>query len=834
MSTSLVKPEVQAFIGPVDPPFVATPAQDIIEYSYGFEDYAATTTAAQQVYSQTFESFATSASNPDGWTTSIVTTGTAPNATKIALHQFSVTAPLARTFTGLTAGRSYTLSFRAYSPASLTLTVTTPAGASAGMTLSASTWTTFTHTFTATAASQAISLGKSVGQNVSYDDITLTRDAYTTVTNNGRDGFSSGTVQSTTKRSGNYALSANGPAKAFTGLVIGHQYTLRGWAYFSGTNQWVQLGVPVTAVSTAQSFSLPSANTIWDDVELVHHVPAETLPYAPLPISEGRVTLDENHAPYGLASVDVPLSDLGILERIDPREGQRVTLAAYDSATDPGTTPPRVFDLGLRGRTVDHKTGRVSLELATDEALLMDKRRLAATADGSPRAFETSLRGICNWALGLIGANLLAGTADADVTAAWDATNLQTNPTAGTDLSGWTGAGGALARGTGGILPTPTIASFVRVTMNAGEARGPYFEGGDAAAILNGTMNVGIREKQLYRVSAWVRTSASKSIRLSVQQRNAAGALAGTNLNGPAFTTTANTWHRLTFVFQAYPGALRVGVYAYLASGTYAAGQTVDITGVTITEGTLEVPHFDGGTNGGSDSRYVYTWNGTPQLSTSERRALVPRPPELFDWKPGQSLHEFLEPLTESVGLRLFCDEQRVWRLIDPAEYEVPGYIVVQSKFNATEGTDTISRNTEDWATGVLVTYRWVDAEGTQREAFDFAGTDDLVMRVERESEYPGPGAAAYILNSLTGRGRVQDVTALVDFRATPTNDVSIDLPGTVKQTGKVRRVVFGLKTGLMEVGTRGLIDTLPGSWAAWNPTQTWSAVNPTLKWKDA
>lgn len=307
--------------------------------------------------------------------------------------------------------------------------------------------------------------------------------------------------------------------------------------------------------------------------------------------------------------MEVPLTDLGFLEQIDPRDNQRVQINAGEMIGQTG----RVFDLGLRGRTVDHKTGKVTLDLASDEALLFDKRRLAATVDNAPRTFEASLRGVCNWALGKIGAFLLSGTADADVTATWDATNLQTNPSAGANLDGWTATGGTTSRITGITIPGTSITTAVRSTMGAGQPGGLYFNGGDDSTVAGGVYNVRLSGKQLYRVSAWVRTSVSKTIRLSVQQRNSSNTQSGANLNGPDFTTTANTWHRLTYVFQAYPETVRMGVYCYLTSGTWSAGQTIDMTGVMVTEGTTDTPSFDGSTTIRTDL-YTYTWSGTPRV----------------------------------------------------------------------------------------------------------------------------------------------------------------------------------------------------------------------------
>lgn len=856
MTTSLVKPEVTAGLGPVSPPYIVEPARDELVYSYGFEDYQQIEHPSQVVYSQGF------VTNADGWAGGANSTvGYQADRQLIAVFGTAATPNGAkqarRTLTGLVVGRAYTFTANVSDPWSEAKTYfpgggrigVEGVGYSAYKVPAGPTKLAVTYTFVATATSHVLLLEHTVAAAASssfgwigWDDVTVTANAYTEIVNNGLDSWVSGGFVAVSRGAGIdgsdamvvFSDGATEISRAFSGLIVGQQYTLLGWVRTIEGGSYLLSFRSFTAAATSQAFSLPSPSiegaTYWDNMRLVRRIPAVTSPFAPMPISGGRITLDENHAPYALGEVEVPLNDLTLLERIDPRSTQRVALMATEAVTG----AERYFDLGLRGRTVDHKTGRVTLELASDEALLLDKRRLASTVDSTARTFESSVRAVCRWALGKIGATLLAGTTDADVTAAWDAVNLQTNPTAGADLSGWLASGGTASRLATGAFPTGTgIASAVRVTMNAGSTGGAYFNGGDDAAIAGGTLNVPVREKQLYRVSAYVRTSVSKTLRLSVQQRNAANALVGSNLNGPAFTTTANTWHRLSFVFQAHPGAIRAGLYCYLSSGTYSAGQTFDITGVVFTEGTVDTTYFDGGTVV-TPARYAYQWNGTPHLSSSNRRAFVPRPPELFDWKPGQNLHDFLEPLLEASGLRLFCDETRDWRLIDPNTYEVPGYAVVQSGHNATEGEDSISRNTDEWATGVVVRFRWVDADGIQREMFDVAGTDDKVLMVDRESEYPGPGAAAYILNSLTGRGRTQDVVALVDLSVAPGQDVSIDLPGTVKQTGKVRSVTFGLSDGLMELGTRGLTDTLPGSWAAWNPTQTWAAVAPTLKWKDA
>lgn len=657
--------------------------------------------------------------------------------------------------------------------------------------------------------------------------------------------------------------------RTVTGLIAGRFYRLRGWvgthatpAAVSGARigvlgigygtaltapqtittgaqaNWKEVTFTFTATSTTHTIvlehqSVSGTNTAtsavyWDDVSL------ELLPLyqfeADLTITQGKIALDENYSPYVTGRVTVPMTSEEVLEQIDPRNNQRVTVTATEAVS--GIS--RTYDLQLRSRAADHKAQTIDLELASDELMLHDRVNVSTSVDNSPRQYESSLRAICTWGLGKIGALLSPGSDNADLTATWNATNLQTNPSAGANLDGWTATGGTTSRITGTSVPGTSITTAVRGIMGAGQPGGLYFNGGDDSSIAGGVYNVRLSGKQLYRVSAWVRTSVSKTIRLSVQQRNSGNTPSGANLNGPDFTTTANTWHRLTYVFQAYPDTVRMGVYCYLTSGTWSASQTIDVTGVTVTEGTADTPSFDGNTTIRTDL-YSYTWSGTPHLSTSERTAFFLRPPELFGWKPGQSLFDFLQPLINASGLRLFCDENRVWRLVDPTEYEVPGYVVAQAKHNATEGEDLITRNEDTWADAVVVIYSWTGEGGESKTAYDVAGdpTGKAVVR-ELDREYPGPGAAQHILNSLQGRGRTQTVTVLGQYGAAPGMDATISLPGTYTQTGKVRRVTFDLSSGLMDVETRGLTDALPGSWAEWDPSETWTEVTPTLKWKDA
>ncbi|WP_341941726.1 carbohydrate binding domain-containing protein [Microbacterium sp. LWH10-1.2] len=600
-----------------------------------------------------------------------------------------------------------------------------------------------------------------------------------------------------------WVFSPFGPKSA--GITVGAQAATMGIA----GDDWTLMTTVFTATSTTGSFTLKGTSTgdtflYFDDVRVVHRVPAVTTLTPTLKLSDGDLALDSGRYPYAQASVEVPLTDEELLEQI--KTGQRVTLNATS-----GDVLGIAANLTLRKRTVSHDAKTIRLDLASDEALLEAWADIAD--DSTPRTHEANLRNLTNYILNkaIPGASLQAGTANADLTATWDAENLQTNPSAGANLDGWTVSGGTTSRLTGMSVPSTSITTAVRGTMTAGATGGLYFSGGDDSGVSGGVYNVRLSGKQLYRVSAWVRTSVPKTIRLSVQQRNTGNTQSGTNLNGPDFTTTANTWHRLSFVFQAYPDTVRAGVYCYLSSGTWSASQTMDITGVMITEGTTDTPSFDGSTTIRTDL-YAYTWDGTPHLSTSKRTALVERSPELFTWRAGENAWKFLEPLTAAAGFRLFCDEQRRWWLIDPVDYSVPGRFSARPD-NTVQGTDTIDADDDESGyDGVVATFRWTDADGLTQVAKDAAGIKGKVKPLEFTTPYPGPGVAAAHLAKIQGLGRVQDVTTRTDYTVRPGQEIQIDLPGTYPQLGTLARVKWELTTGLQTLGSARLRETPPGA----------------------
>lgn len=183
----------------------------------------------------------------------------------------------------------------------------------------------------------------------------------------------------------------------------------------------------------------------------------------------------------------------------------------------------------------------------------------------------------------------------------------------------------------------------------------------------------------------------------------------------------------------------------------------------------------------------------------------------MFTWRAGQNAWDFLEPLTASAGLRLFCDEQRRWHLINPAQYAVPGRFSARPD-NTVEGTDTMDeRDEETGITGVVVRFEWTDAAGVDRTRDDFAGVAGKVKLLEYNRPYLRGVAAAH-LKKVQGQNRTQDVTCAIDLSTRPGQEVQIDLPSTEPQLGTLTKVNFELTTGLMSLQSAGLKETPVGA----------------------
>lgn len=842
----------------VDEPVLVTPGYDVATvYSYGFEDFSKTDYPSTQVYFQNFET-----NTLDGW--ALLSTGKLTNtlwggsplsqgqrSLTVGGNSVNTTPAFQRAFTGLTVGRSYTVSALATALApsgsvSTNATATLVGGATSGtFVLSNTATTTVSLTFTATATSHTLRFttwlgNSSTGDMATWDNITLTANAYTVINNNGLGGWGGSgaagvNITPSNPRTGAYGLhtTVNTGAKILsytkTGLTVGAWYRFEVWVRgLANTTFALEAGAattPATVPAAANTYELRTlkfqasatsqlisvkinqaslGDSVIDDARLVRFVPEVTTLTPELDISEGDVTLDAGRYPYVEAHVTVPLDDEELLEQIET--GARVVINATE-----GTTSTQL-DLTLRSRKVSHDGKTIELDLASDEALMYGWADVVD--DKTPRTYEADLRALCNYVLNKVspGAALQSGTANADLTARWDATNAILNPNA-VNTTGYAQAGNltlshsatanAGSEGTTGYLIGTSAAAgqaFISAPQTVNTRKGDMWtfsnymhKGNGIAATLNGILRV-------YEMDA--ANNVLRQIESTPKPLPASGG------------AVPYTWERysLTFVVEN-PNTTKLAMYgSFIAT---AAGQAVGMDGFMLTEGPLLLPFFSGST---APAGYVTNWTGqsgpVANNSVSERKPAdgIERMPDLFTWKAGQTAWDFLEPLVASAGLKLYADEQRRFWLIDPANYSVPGRFSARPD-NTVQGTDVIDVEDEDsGVTGVVVNYTWTDADGITHEETDAAGVAGKVKVLRIEREFPRAGIAAAHLSKIQGQGRVQDVTTRTDYTVRPWQEVQIDLPGTFAQLGTLTRVQWELSTGLMSLGSAGLRETPPGS----------------------
>lgn len=218
------------------------------------------------------------------------------------------------------------------------------------------------------------------------------------------------------------------------------------------------------------------------------------------------------------------------------------------------------------------------------------------------------------------------------------------------------------------------------------------------------------------------------------------------------------------------------------------------------------------------------TEDGTVQIDATE-------------WEPGVTAWEYLAPLVQSVGLRLWCDELRRWRLTVPL-YDRAVQLLSLTGADLLDADDTTSRDRGSWYDAVVIRYEWRDTVGDARVAYDTASADGwsrVYTRTVRRP-YPGPGAARTILLQLQARRRVLGLQAASTYTAEPGGPVRVSLPGLLEQNGRVSGVEWSFSTrgaehGTMRLATRDLLETPPESWAAADPAATWANSPPSTTW---
>jgi hypothetical protein len=173
-------------------------------------------------------------------------------------------------------------------------------------------------------------------------------------------------------------------------------------------------------------------------------------------------------------------------------------------------------------------------------------------------------------------------------------------------------------------------------------------------------------------------------------------------------------------------------------------------------------------------------------------------------WPPGQTAWDYLQPLIKNVGLRLYCDEQRMWHLNTDTTI-LDGLVELFSVGTIKTTSEVIDRNAGEWFDAVVIKYTYVNDLGATVTAYDTANVEKFkkVKLIEYQSAYPGPGAAQRILNRAIARGRQQDVNAVSNYAVSPTTACTIYITGYPTLNNYIQAVTWNFPSDEMTIKTR-------------------------------
>lgn len=515
-------------------------------------------------------------------------------------------------------------------------------------------------------------------------------------------------------------------------------------------------------------------------------------------IADGNLTLDVAAVPYATATVELDLAQLtqAQIDWLDPTTGARpvITLdTTYPVVAD------RVLDMGLRERRVDAAGRRITLRLASDEALLMD---YAPLADNDSTVFyQSSARDLTEYVMSvaLPGSPTLGGTGDADLTPFWELTNFIPNPSVVGTTFGYAASNNTSAvdysTAVGGAGGT---SSAVRWTASA--------TADSRLSAGNYTATEGI----YYTASCYVRSATTaRSMRMLMIFKDASGANIATRYGSTVTDTTTDWSTRISITTKAPQGTASVSVGVAAVTSTNPQFHYADLFMFheTMLPSTVQ-DYFDGTI---APTGYTTAWEDGSSTSQSNRIPDVDRPMEALIWQAGQTAWDFLMPLLASVNLVLWCTDGGDWFLDEPAD-RASGVTFTANGDTAGAGDEAISIDDRDSnVDGVVVRYVWIEQRtGNTRRKTETAGTAGNVVVIDLAHAYPGPGTAAAVLARQSGTGKSQSADVILDYTAQTGYVLQYVLPGYGTGTGTLGQITsidFNMRGPFMRLVAAGVVD---------------------------
>jgi hypothetical protein len=565
---------------------------------------------------------------------------------------------------------------------------------------------------------------------------------------------------------------------------------------------------------------------------IVNRDTTDSSAFVKLNMADGTLTIDDGWAPRIQASIVINRPSLAVQAQLDPTlpySRVRFVLQAARGAA------VRRIDLKITARQIDAEAGTIGLNLQSDECLLQDFGLVASAPDKTYWANQDNVRSILynvmNRALGPGMFSLSYETFSNPSFRTYSAVeNMIPNGSFDNNtVTPWTVANATLTASTG-----YKVSGAYSMLVN------PNTTSNDSYA----EVPIQVTPGKTYTVTAYAGVSGAQPGTLNARARRiwvyayVDGQVVVLGQSSQAPNSSSSTRLRLTFTVPSNVEQANVRLYSGAASGT-SAGIYWDSVMMTEDNGldtnnASFYTYFDGAT--ANTSEYRYDWTGDSYKSSSTRTPLIDRGPDALTWTPGQSAWDFLTPILQAVGWRLVPDLlDRTWRVKSVDAVPAGGVVGISVGRNLYSLSDLISRTASQsdgtplFADAVLIHYTWTDSTTDERlERWESAGpsTAQKVYSIERpDTAYPGPGAAAYILERLAARRRQLTVEAAEDYDPMPGRAVSITAPGGDVVTGVLDALTWDFGSARMSVKTKGLISIPAGAVGRAPSTQTVGSV---------
>ncbi|QCQ16984.1 hypothetical protein [Microbacterium sp. RG1] len=203
-------------------------------------------------------------------------------------------------------------------------------------------------------------------------------------------------------------------------------------------------------------------------------------------------------------------------------------------------------------------------------------------------------------------------------------------------------------------------------------------------------------------------------------------------------------------------------------------------------------------------------------------------------WRAGVTALDFLSPLVQARGLRLVCDEQRVWTLRgETYAGHGDGVVTVGWGVDLIDTEDTIDRGSGEWFDAAVVRYTWTQdgLEQTATDAHALTHPPTRVQLIEKETPFPGAGLASYAVRRAQHRGRQVRAVKVADWTATAEETVILTVPDEI-HVGSADQVRFDLDRDEMTVTAR-TVDTPDTAWILLPSGDAWDDSPAGESWTD-